>query len=145
MGGETEHEPEQDTWLNVVEAADYLGVSESTIWRWLAEGALSSSWVSGSTRFTREGLDAAVRTDTGSEGLHTDEACVVCGHGDLVDGHMQDIGRLYFRPSRARFWVLREAIVPVRARVCIECGHVQLRADTRKLRRLMPVEETEGS
>jgi excisionase family DNA binding protein len=145
MGGEAEHEPEQSAWLNVVEAADYLGVSESTIWRWLAEGALSSSWVNGTTRFTREGLDEVVRMNAGSKELGTDGTCGVCGHGDLVDGHVQGNGRLYFRPSRARFWVLREAIVPVRARVCIECGHVQLRADTRKLRRLMPARETEGS
>jgi len=130
--------------LTVTEAADYLGVGEPAIWRWMAEGALSCSWVKGACRLTRPALDAAASACAEEDPESTSgEKCAVCGRGPLIEGHVQDVGRIYFRPSKTRFWVLHEAVVPVAARMCAHCGHVDLVADTRKLRRLVPVSEAE--
>ena len=107
----------------------------------MAESALSSFWVNGSAHFTRDGLDAAAgRTAAAHAG-----ACPACGRGRLVPGRMQDTGRLYFRPSRTRLWVLREALVPVAAVACTRCGRVEMHADTRKLHRLIAREEADAS
>jgi len=142
--GSSKGDSEGGQLLTVTEAAEYLGVGESAIWRWMAEGALSCSWVKGACRLTRTALDAAARAcaEEDAAGV-SDEACAVCGRGPLIEGHVQDLGRIYFRPSRTRFWVLHEAVIPVAARMCAECGHVDLVADTRKLRRLMPASEAE--
>jgi hypothetical protein len=44
---------------------------------------------------------------------------------------------VYFKARKARFWSFDENMVEVRARVCTDCGYVDLYADTRKLRRLV--------
>jgi len=126
-------------WYTIPEAAEYLGVSEPTIFRWMRDGRLSFLKIGGSTRFTQEGLDAVIEKTTGS--LEAEAAagrCAACGHSMLVEGNVQGTGRLYFRPEKTRFWVFAEAMVPIRARVCTACGHIQLRADTAKLSRLLP-------
>jgi len=123
----------------VSEAAEYLGVSEPTIFRWMREGRLSFLKIGGSTRFTQEGLDALIEKTTGSaEAAAAAGRCAACGHSTLVEGNVQGTGRLYFRPGKTRFWVFAEGLVPVRARVCTACGHIQLHADTSKLERLLP-------
>ena len=39
--------------------------------------------------------------------------------------------------SFCRFWTFAENMVEVRARVCVDCGAVDLYADTKKLKRLV--------
>lgn len=125
-------------WYSISEAAAYLGVSQPTIFRWMKQGSLSFNKIGGATRFSRENLDAVVEKNTGSKEADGCAArCASCGHTELADGQLQGIGNLYFRPARARFWVLEEALVPTRCRVCTACGYVQLHADTAKLRRLI--------
>jgi len=51
---------------------------------------------------------------------------------------MQGTGRLYFKPSKVRFWTLQESLVPTEAKVCEACGYVQLHADVAKLKSLKP-------
>ena len=132
-------------WYSVKEAADYLGVSQPTIFRWMKDGLLSFYKVGASTRFTREGLDAVVEKTTGlKEAEAAQGRCAACGHAVLVDGRMQGTGRLYFRPDRTRFWVLSEGLVGVRAKVCAACGFIQLHADTGKLDKLIPEEVESG-
>jgi len=126
-------------WYNVREAAQYLGISQPTIFRWMKEGLLSFYKVGASTRFSQEGLDAVIEKTTGlKEAEIVAGRCAACGHSILVAGRLRGAGRLYFRPDRPSFWTLSEAMVPTKARVCAACGYVQLHADTEKLRKLKP-------
>jgi len=132
-------------WLTIPEAAKYLGVSEPTIYRWMRQGILTYFKVGGGTRFTVECLDAVVEKSTGRrEGEQAQGRCAVCGDSRPVPGRLQAVGRLYFRPHRTRFWVLEEALVPVEARTCLVCGHVQMQADLEKLGRLLRKADTMG-
>jgi excisionase family DNA binding protein len=138
-----QHEREE-RWYTTSEAAEYLGVSQPTVFRWMKEGVLSFYRIGGSTRFTREGLDAVIQKTTGSrEAEASIGRCASCGHGVLVPGRMQGTGRLYFKPDKSRFWVLTDSLVGLTATVCAACGFVQLRADTRKLGRLVADQESE--
>jgi len=126
-------------WYTVPEAAEYLGLSVPTIFRWMRDGRLSFVKIGGATRFTQEGLEAVIEKTTGSmEAEAAAGRCATCGHSMLVEGNVQGTGRLYFRPEKTRFWVFAEALVPIRAKVCTACGHIQLHADTAKLNRLVP-------
>jgi len=126
-------------WYSIPEAAEYLGISEPTIYRWMRDGFLSFYKVGGSTRFSQEGLDAVIEKTTGrKEAEAAAGQCAACGHGILLDGHLQGTGRLYFKPVRTKFWVFAESLVPTKAKVCAACGYVQLHVDTTKLRRLVP-------
>jgi len=128
-------------WYSVPEAAKYLGVSEPTIFRWMKQGTLSFYKVGGSTRFSKEGLDAVIQKTTGQkEAEAVSSRCAACGHSILLDGQLQGTGRLFFRPAKTKFWVFAEALVPTKARVCAACGYVQVHADTSKLRKLSPDE-----
>ena len=124
----------KNRFFTVQDAADYLGVSQPTIFRWMKEGALSFFKIGGSTRFSKEGLDAVIEKTTGSKEAEAASArCTSCGHSILLEGRLQGTGALYFRPARTKFWVLAEALVPLKARVCASCGYVQLHADAEKL------------
>ncbi len=126
-------------WYSVREAADYLGVSEPTIFRWMKDGLLSYYKVGGGTRFSEEGLLAVIEKSTGrKEAEAAAGKCSACGHAVLVDGRLQGTGRMYFKPVKTRFWVFEESLVEVRAKTCTACGFVQLHADTAKLNRLRP-------
>jgi excisionase family DNA binding protein len=124
-------------WYSIKEAAEYLGLSQPTIFRWMKDGSLSFFKVGSATRFTQEGLDAVIEKTTGSKEAELVTArCSACGHSVLVEGQLRGAGRLYFRPAKSSFWVLTEATVPTKACVCAACGHIQLHADTTKLKRL---------
>ena len=128
-------------WYSVKEAADHLGVSQPTIFRWMKDNLLSFYKVGGSTRFTLESLEAVIEKTTGrKEAEAAAGRCASCGHSVLVGGKMQGIGQLHFRPDKSKFWVFGEALVGVDARVCPACGFVQLYVDTPKLNRLLPEE-----
>jgi excisionase family DNA binding protein len=130
-------------WLNAKEAAEYLGVSQPTIFRWMKDGRLSFYRVGGSTRFTAEDLDAMIEKTVGSaEAEAARLRCAVCGHDVLVDGRLQGTGRLYFRPFRTRFWTFREAMVPTVSRVCAACGYIHQFADLERLAQLEPRPKT---
>ncbi len=135
-------------WYSVQEAADYLEVSQATIFRWMKEGTLSFYKVGGATRFSREGLEVLFEKTTGTKEADViANRCAACGHGVLVDGHLRGAGKLYFRPTKSAFWVLAEAMVPTRARVCAACGYIHLHADTAKLKKLKakPIEAERAS
>jgi len=129
----------QNQWFSVRDAAQYLGVSQPTIFRWMKEGTLSFYKVGGSTRFAQEGLDAVIEKTTGlKEAEIVAGRCAACGHNVLITGRLRGAGRLYFRPDKPRFWTFAEAMVPTEARVCAACGYIQLHADTGKLKKLKP-------
>jgi excisionase family DNA binding protein len=132
----------QEEWFSIREAAEYLGVSQPTIFRWMKDGALSFYKVGGSTRFSKEGLDASVEKTVGRKEAEAAAArCASCGHGVLVSGRMQSTGLLYFKPDKTKFWTFEESLVSTRAHMCAACGYVQLHADTAKLGRLAPPEK----
>ncbi len=128
-------------WYTIKEAADYLGVSQPTIFRWMKEGTLSFYKIGGATRFSQEGLDAIIEKNTGEkEAEQAAGRCVACGHNILVDGRVQATGKLYFKPANSSFWVLHEAMVPTRARACPACGYVHFYIEPKKLKDLKPKE-----
>lgn len=130
-------------WLTIKEAAEYLEVSQPTIFRWMKSGLLSFYKVGGSTRFEKKGLDAVAEKRTGSrEAKVARGRCASCGHDELVDGRVQGTGLLYFRPKRLKFWTFGEGMVPTHAMACTACGYVQMHLNTDKLRSLMPEDDT---
>lgn len=131
--------PLEKGWFSIREAAEYLGISQPTLYRWMKDGLLSFYKVGGSTRFTKEGLDAVIEKTTGrKEAEAAGGRCTSCGHNFLVEGRLQGNSRLYFRPEKTKFWTFHEAMVPTRAKVCPACGYVQMHVDVEKLTRLMP-------
>jgi len=133
--------PAQD-WFSIPEAAEYLGVSRPTLFRWMKKGLVSFYKVGGATRFSREGLDAVIEKTTGQKEAEAAAGrCPACGHSFLVEGRVQGTGRLYFKPDRTKFWTMTEAMVPVRAKVCPACGFIQLFADVERLRKLKADED----
>ena len=135
MGDAANHN--QRNWYSIAEAADYLQVSQPTIFRWMKEGVLSFYKVGGSTRFSREGLDAVIEKSTGQKEAEAAQGrCAACGHSVLIAGRLQGAGKLYFKPERTKFWVAEHSLVPTNARVCPACGFMQLFIDTAKLNKL---------
>ncbi len=65
------------------------------------------------------------------------EECLWCESRRMADGTLATTGRVYFKADKARFWTFQENMVPVRARVCVDCGYIDLYADTSKLNRLV--------
>ena len=129
-------------WYTVEEAAEYLDVSRPTIFRWMKQGKLSYYKVGGSTRFTRESLEAVIEKVTGEkEAQAAAGRCTSCGHSTLIKGRVQTTGRLYFKPEKTKFWTFQQSMVPIKAVVCPACGHIQLAADTEQLEKLVPASE----
>ena len=129
-------------WYSIPEAAQYLDVSEPTIFRWMKQGLLSFYKVGGKTRFSQEGLDVVIEKTTGRrEAEAVAGRCAACGHDFLIEGRLQGTGRLYFRPDKTKFWVIADSMVGLGAYVCPACGFVQLRADVDKLKKLSPEKE----
>lgn len=130
---------QEKRWYSIREAAEYLEISEPTIFRWMKDGILSFYKVGGSTRFSKEGLDAVIEKTTGlKEAEAVMGRCAACGHSGLMEGRVQGAGRLYFKPDKTKFWTFEESLVPIKARVCPACGCVQISADTTTLRKLAP-------
>ncbi len=136
--GREETTGQERDWLSIPEAAEYLGISQPTLFRWMKQGTVTYYKVGGSTRFSRTSLDMVVQKRTGQrEARLVVERCACCGHSELIEGKIQGTGGLYFRPAKTKFWVLSEGMVPTHCHVCKACGYVQLHADVEKLRRLV--------
>lgn len=135
-----------EDWMNVKQAAKYLGVSEPTIFRWMRDGTVSFFKLGGSTRFRRENLDMVARKVTGKgEGQIRAARCSVCGHGFRLEGEVRSTGKVYFMPKKTKFFVFGESVVELAARACPVCGHIDMFADTDKLAKLMREEDAEAS
>ncbi len=131
--------PNAQDWYSIPEAAEYLGISQPTLFRWMKQGLVSFYKVGGSTRFAKEGLDAVIEKTTGrKEAEAAAGRCAACGHSMLVEGRLQGTGRLYFLPEKTKFWVFADSSVPTHAKVCTACGFIQLNADVTKLNKLKP-------
>jgi excisionase family DNA binding protein len=135
-------EIEEAVWFSIPEAAEYLGISEPTIYRWMREGKLSFYKVGDSTRFKKENLDMVFEKHTGThEADYHSSRCAACGNTGLVPGRVQSTGKVYFKPRRTRFLTLHDSLVGVEAWACPRCGFVQLFTDTQKLDILLRQED----
>ena len=65
------------------------------------------------------------------------EECLCCESTNMAEGRLSSTGRVYFKAKKAKFWTLSENMVEVRARVCVDCGYVDLYADPVKLKKLV--------
>ena len=63
--------------------------------------------------------------------------CLWCESTRLADGRLSSTGRVYFKADKTRFWTFAENMVHIKARVCVDCGYIDLYADTSKLKRLV--------
>jgi len=129
----------EEKWYTTKEAADYLKVSQMTIFRWMKSGKLSYFKIGGSLRFTQEHLDQIAKKNTGSaESEKFTETCSVCGHAELIEGRVQGTGQLYFKPEKTKFWVFAESLVKLKSKMCSACGFIQMFGDTEKMDKLKP-------
>src|SRR5436189_4260389 len=80
-------------WYTIKEAADYLGVTEPTIYRWMREGLITFRKIGDSTRFLQEDLESHVQVFRSAKDLEqAKEFCPVCHHNELVKGRVQSTG-----------------------------------------------------
>ena len=101
---EAPSESKEKQWYSIREAAEFLSVSEPTIYRWMKDQTLSFYKIGSSTRFSRDGLDAVIEKTTGRKEAEASAGrCASCGHSILLDGRLQGTGRLYFRPDKTKF------------------------------------------
>jgi excisionase family DNA binding protein len=142
---------EDSHWLTTKEAASYLRVSQMTLFRWVKSGKLNSYKLGNAVRFTKEDLEAVAKpslkkeADRDVDGQQEtvkkragSECCLMCGHEQLIEGHVQSTGRVAFQPLKTKFWTLQESSVKVVARMCSKCGFMHMFADQEKMETLQP-------
>jgi excisionase family DNA binding protein len=125
-------------WFSIKQAAEYLDIGEPTLYRWMKEGSITFRKVGDSTRFLKEDLDNAVQVHWSKHETERVRAtCPVCHHDELVEGHLQSTGKIYFRPKHAKFWTLKDSNIETTARMCQRCGAVSWYGDVEKLNTLV--------
>ena len=65
------------------------------------------------------------------------DECLWCEGRNLADGVLSSTGKVYLKARDAKFWVWAENAVEINARVCTDCGYIDLYADTAKLKKLL--------
>jgi predicted nucleic-acid-binding Zn-ribbon protein len=65
------------------------------------------------------------------------DECLWCEGRNIQEGVLQSTGKVYLKAKNAKFWVWAENAVTVNARVCVDCGYIDLYADTTKLKKLV--------
>ena len=124
-------------WFTIRDAADYLQVGEPTIYRWMRDGKITFRKVGDSTRFLQEDLDAVVVVHHSGKNGAADLKCSSCGSVELIEGKCQSTGLLYFVPEKSKFWTLKTSTVPLKSKMCKNCGYVMLKGDTSHLSELL--------
>ncbi len=122
-------------WYTIKEAAEYLGVTEPTIYRWMREGLITYRKIGDSTRFLQEDLDSHVQIFRSAKDVeNVQEFCPVCHHTELIRGRVQSTGLNYFYPGeKQNSGRLKPAILKTQARMCVRCGAVTWFGDKTKL------------
>jgi len=69
--------------------------------------------------------------------MSEEKKCLRCGGTNLKPGSIQSTGRVSFRPKNAKFITARTGDIPVNANICVDCGYVELLADTDKAKSLV--------
>lgn len=131
MSDKTDSRPQ---WFGIKEAADYLGVGEPTLYRWMRDGKITFRKIGDATRFVQADLDAVVEVHHSSrEAQQVKETCPLCRHDTLSEGTVRGAGLVYFQPAKAKFWTLKDSLVSLQARMCTRCGYVAVFGDVDKL------------
>ncbi len=64
--------------------------------------------------------------------------CLWCESERIESGKLMAMGgETVFRPDNMKFWTLSQGAVPVLARVCMDCGYVDLYASPNKLKKIV--------
>ncbi|MCU0722115.1 MAG: hypothetical protein MUC63_00605 [Planctomycetes bacterium] len=64
--------------------------------------------------------------------------CLWCESEKIIEGKLMAMGgQTVFRPDKVKFFTLAESAVPVLARVCADCGYVDLYASPRHLKKVI--------
>jgi len=131
---ETEEKSKNPGWYTIKEAAEYLGVTEPTIYRWMREGTITYRKIGDSTRFLREDLDGHVQVFRSEKDVeNVKEFCPVCHNTELIRGRVQSTGLNYFYPEKTKFWTFKTSHVETQATMCMRCGAVTWFGDKAKL------------
>ena len=131
---DTDQKGKSPHWYTIKEAADYLSVTEPTIYRWMRENLITFRKIGDSTRFLQEDLDSHVQIfRSAKDATQAQEYCPVCHHNILVKGRIQSTGLTYFYPDKPKFWTLATSHIETQARMCARCGAITWFGDTAKL------------
>ena len=66
--------------------------------------------------------------------MDSEKKCLRCGSTNLKPGAFQSTGKIYFRAKDAKLVTVLTSGVPIDAKVCLDCGHVELIVDAEKVR-----------
>jgi excisionase family DNA binding protein len=142
MSAPTEAVSSSPQWFSIKEAAEYLSISEPTLYRWMQDGKITFRKVGDSTRFLKQDLDAVVEVHPSAKELVKVELnCPACHHDEMIEGRLDSTGRSYFIPKKTKFWTLKDSNVETRARMCSRCGYLMLFGDVAKLEALIEHKE----
>lgn len=134
MASQENPKPSPPQWFSIREAAEYLDVGEPTLYRWMRDGKITVRKVGDSTRFLQADLDAVIRMIPADREVNVVRAlCPACQGTELVEGDIRSTGLVYFKPKKAKFWTLKDSLIPITAKMCTRCGTVFLVGDTDKL------------
>jgi excisionase family DNA binding protein len=131
---ETDQKAKNPAWYSIKQAADYLGVTEPTIYRWMRDGSITYRKIGDSTRFLQEDLDSHVQVfRRAKDADQAREFCPICHHNQLVRGRVQSTGRIYFYLDETKFWTAKTSDIDTEARMCSRCGAIIWFGDVSKL------------
>ena len=72
-----------------------------------------------------------------------EKKCQRCGSEKLQPGTIQSTGKIYFRPEDTKFVTYKTADIEVKSNICIECGNIELAADTQRVLSLIDKTKTD--
>jgi len=77
----------------------------------MKSGKVSFYKVGDATRFRRDNLDLVFEKHTSrAEAEQYGARCVACGHAKLISGRVQSTGKVYFKPSKTKFFPSRASL-----------------------------------
>ena len=133
-------------WYSIKEAAEYLGVTEPTIYRWMRDGQITFRKIGDATRFLQADLDGHVQVFRSvKDAENVQEYCPVCHHTEFVKGNVRSTGINYFYPSSTKFWTFATSHVETQAHMCTRCGAILWFGDKIKLNALKKPKTGDGA
>ena len=139
----TEQSDTNPRWYTIKEAAEYLGVTEPTIYRWMRDGQMTYRKIGDSTRFLQADLDNHVQVYRSAKDIEqVKEHCPICHHTELISGSIRSTGMNYFYPESTKFWTLKASHIETQARMCTRCGAILWFGEQNKLAALKKTSPT---
>ena len=65
--------------------------------------------------------------------MSDEKKCIRCGGTNVLASEFQSTGKLYVRPKSAKLSTIFTTGVLVNGEVCVDCGHVELLVDAKKI------------